>query len=315
LSKNIQFDRIQIELTSKCNFKCLTCKHGFEDYGEHLDDKVCDVVCYDIIPYSKEIELQGTGESLLSPHFHRVLNTAIQHSCYVILITNASLLNDDLINKFISANMQLIVSLDGANANTFSLHRPIGSFSDIINNLSKIVRYKVNHSCSNFSLVVNMTVTKLNYREIPQMIELLSSLGIDYLFASEVRECMPDRTIWDSFRLDNIKDRAEFDTKIKQYAELAQTHELGFSFNPYLQEKKLKKKICPSPWKHLFVKANGDISVCCELNNYFGNLKTDTIQEIWNNTNLNAFRNEMLLGVYNRHCLNCCLSWGLPYET
>lgn len=304
--------RAHIELTSRCNFKCLTCKHGYTEYGEDLDDTICDELISNVIPNLKEIELQGTGEALLSKNFPKIFQAAVlNQQCRIILITNGALLTGELIEKMVLANMQLVVSLDGPDACTFAQHRPVGDFMTVIRNMKRIQELRLQRGNPKFSFVVNMVVTKWNYQKISSMIDLLSSIGVDYLFASEVRECMPDKQTWDKLRLDNIEDRESFSSLIESFAVKATKCGLGFKFNSLCQNKPLKKANCVSPWKHIFIYANGDISVCCELNNAFGNMSNNSLKEIWNSEKLNQFRNDMIFKNFDCHCLNCCLPWGL----
>ncbi len=313
--KNLCFPtRAHLELTSRCNFKCLTCKHGYTEYGEDLNDTICDELIANVIPNLKEIELQGTGEALLSKNFPKIFHAAaLNQQCRIVLITNGALLTEELIEKIVLANMQLVVSLDGPDAFTFAQHRPVGNFMTVIRKMKRIQELRLKHGNPKFSFVVNMVVTKLNYQKIPAMIDLLSSIGIDYLFASEVRECMPNKRMWNKFRLDDIEERAKFDFLIESFAAKAKEGGLSFRFNPLLRNETIKKKICVSPWQHVFVSANGDISICCEINQSFGNIKKNSFSEIWNGELLNNFRNKMLLGEYDNRCLHCCLPWGITF--
>ena len=65
-------ERLHLELTSRCNYKCITCKHGYVNYGEDLDDNILEIILNELMPHLKELELQGTGESLLSSRFMKV---------------------------------------------------------------------------------------------------------------------------------------------------------------------------------------------------------------------------------------------------
>lgn len=305
--------RAHIELTSACNFKCITCKHGYIQYGHDIDNNVCEVIIKEIIPNLEEIELQGTGESLLSKKFNRVFDSVLENKqCKITLITNASLLNKTIIKKFIDTNMQIVFSLDGSNEDIFHIHRPIGDFNKIVNNIRLISDMKQNMHSSNLSTVINMVLTKYNLYTLKEMIDFAKKMNIDYLFVSEVRPCMPDEKQWNNLRLNiNQDDLLRIINSAKEYADVKK---LGFSFNPYRINDVIKKKICPSPWSHIFVSADGDVSFCCELNHVFGNLKEKAFTDIWNSVHMNDFRNKMLLGEYHHRCMTCCLPWGITHE-
>jgi MoaA/NifB/PqqE/SkfB family radical SAM enzyme len=265
------------------------------------------------MPHAKEIELQGTGESLLNPCFENIFEAVVADERRRInLITNASLFTHELINRFVKSNLQLVISLDGSNKSEFKMHRPVGDFDVIINNLNMIRGMRKNASHA-FSCVINMVCTQFTRNSVHKMIDLASDLGIDFIFVSEVRPCMPDEN-WEKLRLDNIENRPAFDVYIAKCAHYAANKNIGFYFNPYNADHIIKKKICAAPWKHIYLYSNGDIASCCEMNCKYGNLQTERFISIWNGDHLNAFRSNMLMGEYAPHCLKCCLPWGITYE-
>lgn len=306
--------RAHVELTSICNFKCITCKHGYIHYGQDMDDNVCDILIHEIIPHLEEIELQGTGESLLSHNFNRVFDEIIKTSdCKLLLITNASLLNKEYIHKFVRANMQIVFSLDGANDEIFHKHRPVGDFNEIRKNIELLRDMKKEFPLSRLSTVINMVLTKHNMHSIKKMIDFAIGMNIDYLFVSEVRPCMPDTAQWDDLRLDRNEMRDDLWCNIIMAEEYAKQNNLGFRFNSYHKTPIVQKEICPSPWQHVFISADGNVSFCCELNSSLGNLKEMSFETIWNGDRMNLFRNQMLLGEYHAQCLRCCLPWGITH--
>lgn len=306
--------RAHIELTSRCNFRCLTCKHGYVDYGEDLNDKILDNFIEEILPNILEVEMQGTGESLLSKNFNKLFDAVYNYkNKKMILITNASLFNEELIKKIVNSNFNLIVSLDGSNEFSFRSHRPFGDYNRVLSNLKKFSEEKIKTNNKNFLFTINMVVTKVNYKCIKDLVSLSHKLNIDFLHISEVRQCMPDIEQWNNFRIDNVSNRLEIEDYIKNCEQYAKKLGVGFVFNPYQKQNMIRKKLCISPWKHIFIASNGNVSCCCEQNNVFGNLNEQSFFEIWNGNKLNLFRNNMILGEYDKICSNCCLPWGITY--
>ena len=172
--------RAQIEVSSRCNFKCITCKHGYYEYGQDLPNNICEMLIKDILPGLEVLELQGTGESLLSDMTGRLVKAAAENDTAVTLITNGSLLTNQIMELLVSAGTQLVISLDGSNKETYTAHRPVGNFDTIIKNIRRINEIRNRTPSTGFSIVVNMVLTQLNRSDIPDMIELLSSLGVDF---------------------------------------------------------------------------------------------------------------------------------------
>lgn len=307
--------RCHIELTDKCNYKCKICKHGYENYGEDISDNVYEKFCDEILPHLEEIELQGTGEALLGKHFWNLFDKIVaEDKCRMNLITNGSIMNRDIAKKFVAANMQLVVSLDGSQSKYYSMNRPVGEFEKVVKNISIINEERRNNSNNNFSLCVNMVLTRQNYDSLVTIISLCEQLGIDFVMISEVRKCSIPDSEWNQIRLDNFENRAGVMLLLEACKEEAKEKNIGFLFNSYVQDRFIKKDICISPWRHVFINRNGEVSVCCELNKYFGTLEKQSFDDIWNGIEINSFRNKMLMKEYNDCCKWCCLPWGITNE-
>jgi len=66
--------------------------------------------------------------------------------------------------------------------------------------------------------------------------------------------------------------------------------------------------ICSIPWMHLNFEPNGKVVPCCltSHHNYFaGDLKTQTIEEIWNSDNMKSLRKQMINGERPKICDTC----------
>lgn len=69
-----------------------------------------------------------------------------------------------------------------------------------------------------------------------------------------------------------------------------------------------KDVICAIPWMHLNLEPDGKVIPCCLTSHhkYFvGDLKTDTIEEIWNSEKMKQLRLEMLQGKEPSICATC----------
>ena len=66
--------------------------------------------------------------------------------------------------------------------------------------------------------------------------------------------------------------------------------------------------ICAVPWMHLNFEPNGKVVPCCltSAHDYFaGDLKTQSIDEIWNSDNMKSLRKDMINGVEPKVCDKC----------
>ena len=90
------------------------------------------------------------------------------------------------------------------------------------------------------------------------------------------------------------------------------------TFNLFKEIIKLKKEnqliennqsFCMAPWTHLNVSPSGDVPVCCNIINspetVLGNVNNDTLDEIWNSSNMKNIRRKMLKGEKIKECSSC----------
>ncbi len=66
--------------------------------------------------------------------------------------------------------------------------------------------------------------------------------------------------------------------------------------------------ICPVPWMHLAFEPNGEVIPCCltSYHNYFvGDLKKESIEEIWNGSKMKDLRKQMINGEEPKICSTC----------
>lgn len=79
-------------------------------------------------------------------------------------------------------------------------------------------------------------------------------------------------------------------------------------FNP-LELAKKSKTFCITPWIHQYVGPAGDVKPCCvfEHTAEIGNLKDNTLAEIWNNEETKALRLKFLNGESDERCHTCNL--------
>lgn len=74
---------------------------------------------------------------------------------------------------------------------------------------------------------------------------------------------------------------------------------------------------CPYLWSHLHlhVKVDGEVATCCTGEQVLGNIKTETLENIWNNEHMKTMRLQMLNNEKPENCRQCWKvedKWGLP---
>jgi radical SAM protein with 4Fe4S-binding SPASM domain len=63
---------------------------------------------------------------------------------------------------------------------------------------------------------------------------------------------------------------------------------------------------CAAPWRGLHINPQGNVKTCCAGNpNMLGNLNSNTIEQILNNTTMQEVRESLARGVPHEYCSNC----------
>lgn len=62
---------------------------------------------------------------------------------------------------------------------------------------------------------------------------------------------------------------------------------------------------CVLPWNHLHIDTSGLVRSCCVSNTTYGNINSNSVQEIWEGQEATQFRNKLLSNTPDKNCGNC----------
>ena len=86
-------------------------------------------------------------------------------------------------------------------------------------------------------------------------------------------------------------------------------------FVPPMPKRRGNYHLCPYPWTHFRIASDGDIVICCrdlDHKTVLGNLKTQSVQEIWNGAKMVAARRALL--AQDPDAVRACRGCDLPYD-
>ncbi len=280
---------MQIELASACNFRCKFCIHhdnrnitsgamksgimSMETFRSTVDglklfpDKI------------KYITLQSRGESLLNPRFIEMLQYLKEADVVekVGLYTNGTLLSKDISDGMIDAGLDTIhFSIEGANAEEYKRVAGVDvDFDQLIRNITYFYEHK------------NSTYVYVK--------------AIDYGMSDEDKEHFIHtfESICDDFFIENVVDAWQDAGTDKTYIN-----------NNRYNETTTKAVICPRMFFACDVHFDGNVVVCDHdwSEQYIvGNVKTETIADIWGNEKFERIRKIHLAGDADTidRCRNC----------
>lgn len=164
------------ELTARCNLRCRHCRAEARDEAapEELTTPEVLQVARDIRAAGDPIVVLTGGEPLLRPDLFDIAARCRGLFSRVALATNGTLVDDAAARRIAGAGIRRVsVSLDGAAAATHDAFRgQPGSFAAALRGMEALRRAGV-------SLQINVTVTRHNDAELPELLAFALGFGAD----------------------------------------------------------------------------------------------------------------------------------------
>ncbi|GAI52668.1 unnamed protein product, partial [marine sediment metagenome] len=126
----------------------------------------------------KDWLISGGGEPFVRAGIVEVMKEIKKSDMYGDIITNGTLLTEEIIKDLVEANWDRIrFSIDGSNASTHNyLRGKKGAFSKTTNNIKLFEEYKNKMKKEKPSLEFSTVLTNKNYTEIIDIIKLASTV-------------------------------------------------------------------------------------------------------------------------------------------
>jgi len=322
-------------VTRICNLKC---KHCYESAGSRGEDELSTEDAKRVIDILSDagvvILAFSGGEPTLRPDILDLVRYATDRGLYVAMATNAILLSSrERVIEFKKAGLQFVqISLDGANPETHDSFRGVpGAFEKTVQGIKNCV-------AEGLFVEIATVATHLNYKEIPEMVDLANELGVDWLMIynfiptgrgayMDEDDLTPDEREWlleylwsrlESSKTSLLSTAPQFARVAKQMIDASKSmkeshgiiHPTHF-YNAHLsgQLENLAQFIggCGAGRFYISLEPNGDMYPCVFFPHdeevRLGNILEDDFEEIWRHSKLlQELRNKDLL---MDHCGSC----------
>jgi|APSaa5957512535_1039671.scaffolds.fasta_scaffold14564_3 radical SAM protein with 4Fe4S-binding SPASM domain len=276
---------LQIEPNYKCNYKCTMCTQGdpklIEKYG--YDEKLSTNDFRKIIKEAEKykcpsIAVYGDNEPFLIKNIPEWFAMARDAGFLDIMaITNGSVMTESLAERILDSGLtRLRFSIDAVTPEIYKKIRIGGKFSRTVKNIELFLNARSKRGSMLPRVGVNFVKMSINQHEVKPFIERWKKV-VDFI------------TIQDFMKPDIDSDY--------QYLDID-------------NRKKVDVFRCTQPWQRLYIRGNGDVTVCCaQFNNLLviGNIRKDTLYDLWNSKKMRDFRLMHKEGRYyeNPVCLKC----------
>lgn len=303
-------DAIQIEVTSRCNIRCVMCPVTVLADRWHAQNLDWELYLRIARAFNRIrfVHLQGWGEPLLHPRLFDMISVAKDAGCRVGFTTNGTLLGEVASQRLLNLHLDLLaVSIAGATPQTHAAIRVGSDLLQILNNLRRLLDLRARQKVPHPKVEIFFLMTKTNMAELPAVVDLTASMGADELVATNL-DYVPtgDQNGLKAFACHSL--RQAFASAIEDAKGRAKAAGLAFRAYPLDPE---EVAVCDAnPLKILFVSCDGRVSPCTYLGlagqadiprvfdgqnlrvlrAWFGDIREQELEEIWKGPEYRAFR-------------------------
>ncbi len=270
---------VHVEPTVACNLKCPQCLTGMGQIKRSDNFMPFELFKNFIESHSEYIWyllLYNQGEPFRHKNLIDFIRLAKEKKIYVMTSTNGHFLsNVNSVRALIKSGLDsIIISLDGADAETYQKYRINGDFQKVIRGIENLVNQRKKLHSKTPEIMIQFLVTAHNEHQIDEMKKLCKKLGADRLLMKTFQV--------ESF--ENGKHYLPINKKFNRYKKQGHNFKL----------KSKTKNICARLWYSTVILSDGRVVPCCFDKNgtyTFGKITDDlTLAEIWTSEHYKQFR-------------------------
>ena len=302
---------LQIEPCQLCNLNCLGCSirdvHKKEKRGILTLDDFKILISHS--PSVNDISLHGLGEPFFNNDLSKIAILLNNKGIVARTVTNGNVINPNIDSKVMLENLkEICFSIDGDDKNTYETIRSDGDFDKFKKVVSSFSEAKAKGNFMSCLLSFNCIISKINIDNVSGIPALAKELGIDKVIFNFMGQFYYSKKD-DNYKM--VEEIRNLDTKsLLSLMEMLSNEcgklEIEISY-PAIGKK--RHYDCFWPIRAAFVTAEGYVTPCNYRMNpkelSFGNLLTQTMEEIWLSKRYLDFRKNYYEKNYYDFCLTC----------
>jgi len=313
---------VEIIPTYRCNLRCKFCydKNHLPNKKEIIVEEIKSVIKEVnntlLRPFKLPYFVLVGGELFVRRDALEILETVCKTNLCCVS-TNGTLFNEEICKKLVDIKLHTIIfSIDGIGETNDKI-RGKGVFNKIVESVKLLNSIRKKHP----KIIFNTTINKENIDDLPKIVELGKKLKIDKIQLGALVSLDKRYTEFDVKKFDLKKivmpTYISPEKVMKAFRDIRNmnTNNLKIRFAPVCTEIEMidwynlifdiNKWKCNYPMRVLRINPYGDVYPC--LNIKMGNIREQTIKEIWNSEKFKNFRKKLKKGIFPI-CAMCCNS-------
>jgi len=321
----IKLSGINLEISSKCNLNCRNCfRRTYIGAGK---DELMDLSAINnILPDIKHlhsIDLTGWGEPLLHPEFGKILKDLRRNFPGALsFTTNGILMDENVINYVLDAEVDTVCfSVDASDNDNYRAVR--GRHWDKVENaIHQLVWRKLARGRGIPSIYASFLLRRSRLMDLYKFGERMTQLLINGVILQQMTGVFSPADLEEVAYSGYYGVKFDEDKFMKEINDMRQELTYLQMINPEKIYSERQGGCGVFPIDHLLVKAGGDASPCCALAYpvlllnrkkelrpanmlILGNIKRQSLAEIWDSEPAVSFRKEMVEKGFAEICADC----------
>jgi radical SAM protein with 4Fe4S-binding SPASM domain len=291
---------VLLELTYACNLRCKHCMS--DDFGAaYAANEKSLLRILDREQSTAEIKATldqladagvftlfvSGGEPMVHPDFFEIVEHAYERGLFICLLTAATLIDEDNVERVKGCVNKVEANLDGASAKVYDYFRGVkGAYEWTVRGIKALVAHEV-------PMRLNVTLTRLTYAELPAILDQAYSLGVREVVAVPLRPS--GRALLFKEKLDyGPEEYFEWVQELRKLkASMPSDMMFAFEYDYSVQALADPYKVMPSSGAgriHCTITPTGKVKLQPETPNtpewLAGDLRQDSFVDIWRNAPL-----------------------------
>ena len=283
---------IQVEPTTRCNLACIMCNTECRMRSSRQMSLAEFKTILSRFPVLERVTLHGIGEPLLNPDFLSMAAWVKTNGIRLFFNTNLTLVDEPTAQALLALDVDEIrVSLDAAAPGLYQQIRGRDAFAEVVAGLKRLVSIKRTRASRTHIKIVTVAMQE-NIEQLPALTQLAVDLEVDELLVQNMQ-------FWSGN--DAYAHRREGCQADALFAEThARCTQIAAGKLSFKMPRAGTSHGCNWPWTSLFVTVEGEVTPCCNCPDprvlSFGNLHTQSLEEIWWGEEYRKFRESLAGG-------------------